>query len=197
MAIELGVNRNPVREALLKLAGEGFLHRQAGSGCRVANVDVELFRDAWQLREVVEGMAARLAAERITPVEIIRLEHQNDLLRRICSPGVSSDVVEADNAFHLMILDFSGNKALKEVWRQYLVRIVSMQTLLVPPTHVMTMDVHERTLRDHETLIEALRAHDPDAAERVARSTLARSLKDLLGIWSAQKQKQSEQKEDE
>jgi DNA-binding GntR family transcriptional regulator len=186
LAATLGVNRNPVREALLKLAGEGLLHRQAGVGCRVAKLDVELFRDVWQLRESVEGMAARLAAGRIKPVEIIRLEHQNELIKRLAKPGLSADLIEADNAFHLMILDFSGNKALREVWRQYLGRIVAMQMMLVPPNYCPSVEVHEETLREHVLIIDALKAHDPDTAERVARGSLVRSLQELLEMWRNQ-----------
>jgi DNA-binding GntR family transcriptional regulator len=197
LATELGVKRNPVREALLKLTGEGFLQRQAGTGCRVAKVDVELFRDAWELRMSVEGMAARLAAERIQPVQLIRLEHQHELIKRLAvpvsAPGLSSDLIEADNSFHLMLLEFSGNKALKEVWRQYLVRIVAMQTMLMPPTYCVPAEIHERTSRGHLAIIEALRARDADAADNAARVSLAQGLQELLSMWAAQKAQENQE----
>src|SRR3954453_19630255 len=76
LATDLKVNRNPVREALLKLTGEGLLERQAGVGCRVAKVDAKLFRELLQLRESIEGTAACLAAPLIREVDLIRLEHE-------------------------------------------------------------------------------------------------------------------------
>src|SRR5688500_18233735 len=63
LAAVLGVNRNSVREALLKLAGEGFLERQVGTGCRVAPLDARAMKDLWELRMAIEGMACRLAAK--------------------------------------------------------------------------------------------------------------------------------------
>src|SRR5436190_15366100 len=89
LAEELGVKRNPVREALLTLTGEGFIERRSGVGCRVAKVDFDLFRELLQLREMIEGMAARLAAPVISQVDLIRLEHEHDLMQRMPMTGES------------------------------------------------------------------------------------------------------------
>src|SRR3954467_4823515 len=86
VASELGVNRNPVREALLKLSGEGLLEREAGVGCRVAKHGIDLLCDAWQLRESVEGMGARIAASTMTGAELLRLQHEHELMQRLTEP---------------------------------------------------------------------------------------------------------------
>jgi DNA-binding GntR family transcriptional regulator len=179
LAAELGVNRNPVREALLKLAGEGFVERHAGLGCRVAKIDVELLSEAWQLRESVEGMAARLAARRMQPVEMMRLEHEFSLMKRFASPKEFSSFAECDNTFHRMLVEFSGNRALREVWRQYLVRIVTAQAALWPAAYVPRTQEMRVTILEHATIVKALQSRNGATAERAVRRHLSRGLRDL------------------
>ena len=83
LAARFGVNRNPVREALLRLAAEGLLERSPGIGCRVPRWDIGALSDMYQLREAIEGMAARLAAERVDRVLLMRMEHEEHLFERL------------------------------------------------------------------------------------------------------------------
>ncbi len=62
LAEELQVSRTPLREALRVLESEGLLHSEPGRGVRVVPADVKKFLAAYQLREVIDGLAARLAA---------------------------------------------------------------------------------------------------------------------------------------
>jgi len=113
-------------------------------------------------------------------VQLIRLEHQLDLIRRLSEQGHTADLVDADNDFHQMIVEFSGNKALREVWRQYLTRIVAMQMIMQPAGYVPPESELQETVNGHAQILEALRAHDAVAAERSARQHLVGTLDQLL-----------------
>lgn len=185
LAAELGVNRNPVREALLKLTGEGLLERHAGLGCRVARMDIDILRGLWQLRESLEGMGARLAAERIAPVQLMRLEHEHALMQQLTHEGQEQALVDSDNRFHHMILEFSGNRILLEVWHNYLQRIIVAQTVLFPAYRHLDA-VHRETFSGHAEIVKALATRKPDQAEQVMRrairdgfACLMKALKDL------------------
>src|SRR5262245_43634726 len=74
IAQELDVSRNPVREALQALATEGFVVIEPRRGARVATVSRDRAVDLFEVREALEGLAARLAAERRTPDQLAGLQ---------------------------------------------------------------------------------------------------------------------------
>ena len=107
LAAELNVSRNPVREALVRLAAEGVLERSPGSGCRVPVRDNQWLVDMYQFREALEGMAARLAARRVTRVQLLRLEEENSLFERLATELTDEEYLdrseenrEIDRQFH-------------------------------------------------------------------------------------------------
>jgi len=190
LAAEIGVNRNPVREALLKLAGEGFLERNVGTGCRVARADARTFKDVWELRQAVEGMACRLAAQTITDAELARIEHEHELLKRLARLGQEPAIAECDTRFHRLILEASGNAALLRVWNQYLAQTIAMQNMVARFPPETRLPMHRDTIVEHGRLVAALRAHDRDEAERVVRAQLTRGLNEVLG-WLERDQRRA------
>jgi DNA-binding GntR family transcriptional regulator len=182
LASELGVNRNPVREALLKLTGEGLLERQAGVGCRVAKQGIDLLCDAWQLRESVEGMAARIAATRMTEAGLLRLQHEHELMQRLTGPSMDEALAASDDRFHRQIVESSGNQALHEVWQQYLTRIIATQVALIPQYRAAS--VYSEMFEQHQAILDALIARDPDTAERAIRVHIASGREQLMRAMS-------------
>jgi DNA-binding GntR family transcriptional regulator len=181
LAAELGVNRNPVREALLKLAGEGFLERSVGTGCRVVRADARRLKDLWELRQAVEGMACRLAATLADDAQLARIEHEHELLKHLARLGQEAAIAECDTRFHRLIVEASGNDALLRVWNQHLAQTIAMQnTMVCRPTSDL-MPLHQKTIEQHRRLVSALKAHDADAAERCVRGQIARGLEEVLG----------------
>jgi DNA-binding GntR family transcriptional regulator len=180
LASELGVNRNPVREALLKLTGEGLLERQAGVGCRVAKHGIDLLCDTWQLRESVEGMGARIAATTMTDAEMLRIQHEHELMRRLTEPTMDEALAASDDRFHRLIIEASRNQALREVWQQYLTRIVAAQVVLIP--EYRTASVYSEMFAHHQVIVDALVARNSDAAECAIRYHIACGRNQILQV---------------
>lgn len=168
LAESLGVSRVTVREALRIMQGERLLVTKRGSGgtvvasaatspeaiCADGDYQVQV-REAFEFRLAVEGMAARLAAERGTPAEIDDLLACQDALR------VSSGVDEfrrVDSAFHLAIARMSRNSMLRRSVEE--ARAAAFAWLDLRNFEVF----HDSSIRGHEAIIEAIERQAPDAA---------------------------------
>lgn len=125
LAAEIGISRTPIREALNQLVSEGLLDRRPRSGVFVRIPDNDEIEELFDLREVIEGYAVSRASSRITPAQLEKLrglstEMQNIIVEFSASglPTLDAEFAikwfTADSAFHLMLLQISGNrKALK------------------------------------------------------------------------------------
>ncbi|MFM2183640.1 MAG: hypothetical protein RJB61_1934, partial [Actinomycetota bacterium] len=118
IAAELEVSRNPVREALQALAAEGFVELEPRRGARVARVPAERAAELFEVRAALEGLMARLAAERRTEADV-------DLLRSLVDRGLAA-VASADRSslpmlnteFHAALGDAARNGLLVETIQQ-------------------------------------------------------------------------------
>ena len=180
LAAELGVSRNPVREALLKLSAEGLLEREPGLGCRVPRWDVESLSGMYQVREALEGMAARLAAGRASAVELIRLEHEHAVLEQLSEVDWIGEANESDNRFHRQIVQMSGSRAVSRAWDQNRILVISPRQFLREiggendPIRQGTLEglpkQRDRVLQEHGRILTAVKNADADEAEAAARA---------------------------
>jgi len=117
LASSLGLSRTPVRHALGQLVAEGFLEKKKKKGCYIPDVSAQDARQVFFLRENIEGMAAASAARFATEDNIVFLK---TLVEKEANPdGTLSklDVLEINQAFHLGIARFSGNRYLEHYCR--------------------------------------------------------------------------------
>ena len=166
LAERLGVSRNPVREALQALAGEGFVELLPRRGAVVAQVTAEQAEDLFDVRTALEPLAARLAARRADPDGVDRLR---DVLRRARD---ATDLGELDllatynTQFHSLVVELSGNDYLS-----LLVAPMARRVQWVFRTSAATRAPHSWT--EHEELLRAIASGDEEYAEAVARSHVA------------------------
>lgn len=114
LARELGVSRTPAREALRRLQGEGLV-ASSGSGLIVASLSVADVENAYLLIECLEGLACRLAAERLTDEGALRLRAALD---QLTAAGETADLdawILADSRFHEAIRTLAANPTLAQV----------------------------------------------------------------------------------
>lgn len=177
LADTFGVSRTPVREAVRRLLQEGLLETRPTQGVRVRQPDLRDALDAYAVRETLEGMAARLAAERSDGDQRRELLGLLDQVERSAGSDQATQV-EADLTFHRRVAELSANPSL----------VRALETLAgnVTPLKVHTRDLNaaEATSRQHRAVADAILRGDGDGAEAAMRTHVAyfaRLLADRFG----------------
>jgi DNA-binding GntR family transcriptional regulator len=158
IAQELGVSQAPVREALRDLEQLGCIVHEPFRGCSVRAFSAEELLEAFPVRAALEALAARLAAERITEGELLRLAELLDTMRAAARRGDAHDQSQANASFHATIVRAARNVTLERQWQ--LLEPFSRTYLTVSQPGTDLLALSER----HIPILEALRARDPDAA---------------------------------
>lgn len=158
----LGIGRTPVREALIELEHEGLVKVIPRKGVVVVPITVEDIRDVYEMREVLDCLAVRLAIERgVSDDELNSFEDLFEELLEHPDYEPAENLLEADRAFHDLILRCSGNR-----W------LVDMAGLLVERSQLIRMISHKRPGRmeaswhEHLGVIKAIRENNVVLAEK-------------------------------
>lgn len=173
LAEELGVSRNPIREAIRILENTGLVEVTPRRGAHVALLDPTRAVELLELRSVLEAFAAQLAARRRTPEQLAEIRRAFDDGR---AATASNDTVKAANehrAFHLAIEAAAGNSYLGPT-----VEPLRAQTELV-----FSVLVENRGLLgwgEHAEILAAIEAEDDVAAQEATRRHMTSVLDDLL-----------------
>ncbi|MGH2490711.1 MAG: GntR family transcriptional regulator [Candidatus Limnocylindria bacterium] len=167
LAAKFGVSRTPIREALKRLVDGNLLHADPIRGLVVRAPEAAEVEEVYLVREVLDGLAARLAAQRVTPDDLARLRLINDTMRQGIRDGRTDVIVNANIAFHDLIYAVAGNRTLARHGMELrnFVRRFSSEAF-ASPSRV------DAVLRDHERVLEALERRDSAAAERASTEHL-------------------------
>jgi DNA-binding GntR family transcriptional regulator len=171
IAQELGVSQAPVREALRDLEQLGCIVHEPFRGCSVRAFSAEELLEAFPVRAALEALAARLAAERMTEDELLRLAELLETMRHAARRGDAHDQSQANASFHATIVRAARNATLERQWsflepysRTYLtVSQPGLDLLALSERHVPILDALRA--RDGEAAAEAMHNHLMDAAE--------------------------------
>ncbi|ADZ71285.1 GntR family transcriptional regulator [Polymorphum gilvum] len=172
----LGISRTPMREAMAKLEQEGLLERIPAGGYAVRTFTFEDVIDAIELRGVMEGTAARLAAERgVEPVKLRQFRKVVEALDRTLGSDVKKmdfdGYVELNSELHELLAGLSGSEMVRrEVERASRLAFASPSAFLREQEDVLEF---RRSLigaqAQHRALLEAIEAREGSRAEAVAR----------------------------
>lgn len=157
------VSRTPVREALARLQTAGLTTVVPTQGTIVRPVSILEIEETYVLREAFEDLAARLAAQRATRWEIARLHGFQHHMKRYRDEDDWQAWSETNWMFHDAIFQAAGNRRLRMA-NGDLVDLVRRFFRI----SAADREIAERTLREHDAIVGAIEAHDPDAAGRVA-----------------------------
>jgi DNA-binding GntR family transcriptional regulator len=166
IAADLDVSRNPVREALQALAGEGFIELEPRRGARVAVVSQAQAGELFEVREVLEGLVASLAATRRTEAEVAAMRAVVEEGCDAAEAGNLADLPALNTRFHTLLAMTARNEMLAETierLRHLIEWIYSQRIAQRAP----------RSWREHSLIVDAIAGGDADTAERVARAHIA------------------------
>jgi DNA-binding GntR family transcriptional regulator len=168
-AAELGVGQNSVREAINELTKEGLVKKGAGRSARVIKLTRSDVAHIYQVRGLLEALAARLVAER--GGDLALLEQAVDAMERAAAAGDTPQLIDADLRFHLLLAEQSGNPVLLEHLRRLLVPLFAFVLIRVN-TNKRGSKPWKISLSQHRKILEFIRMGDPALAELfVARAT--------------------------
>lgn len=171
LADEFDVSRVPVREALQMLEREGFVELLPRRGAVVRSLTPAVVSDLFDIRQALEVLAARRAAERIDAAGLERLSAVLEDGRRALAAGDTAWSGSANTAFHETVVDLAGNESLRDLLEPLSGRLTWLFR--------QTRD-YPRVQAEHEQLFAALVVHDAELAGAVALAHVRASRHMLL-----------------
>lgn len=180
LAVALGVSRSPVRDALKRLAHKGLVDMRPRKGVTVASFSAAQISDFFDLREALEGLAARLAAERMSAEEIGRLRAHLHRIGEELAPGRPHGYPSSDEDFHARILQGARSQQLTRAMQTIQARV----RLFRRRSGAMRLRA-EQALAEHRAILAAIESRDAGAAEAGMRQHIRNARENLLGKPSA------------
>jgi DNA-binding GntR family transcriptional regulator len=159
LALRYGVSRTPVREALLRLAGEQLIDIFPQSGTFVSRIPIRALPEAILVRKSLEELTASQCARAAAPPQIAALKASIDRQRNLARSGDRVGFHEADDSFHAEIAAAAGFQSTWRLILQVKVQVDRYRLLTLPVPGRMT-----RVVAEHAAVVEAIAAHDDKAA---------------------------------
>ena len=163
LADRFGISRTPIRDAMVRLEAEGLITHQPRQGAVVRSLSHREIMELYEMRQVLEGTAARNAAVHASEPERNELERLNELMRD--SAGDPEKVAGINRRFHAVLYECSHNRFL-------LLALESMANsmALLGPTTLASTDRTMTAAREHADILEAVALAQANQAEQAARA---------------------------
>jgi DNA-binding GntR family transcriptional regulator len=174
IAESYGVSRTPVREAILRLAGEGLVEIFPQSGIFVSRIPLSALPEAIIIRKALEETTARMAARRATASQLLALQSILQRQREACAVDDHDTFHEADELFHATIADVAGHPGIWALTLQVKVHVDRYRRVTLPQAGRIAGAITE-----HEKILAALEARSPAAAVAAMGAHLDRLLSDI------------------
>mgnify|MGYP000041436577 CR=1 FL=1 len=174
LADKMGVSRTPVREAIRRLEKEGLVNIEPRHGAYAAKVSVEDMIEILEVRELMESMAAQLAANRITQEQLDALLQTENEYQKAVKSGDVEDMIVLDSKFHKQVVEASHNRTLYQL-------IEPLQEIALRFRYMYYNDNTraEKMPSEHERILKALSQGNGEAARKAAEKHL-RSIKEKI-----------------
>jgi DNA-binding GntR family transcriptional regulator len=179
LAAQLGVSREPVRQALLLLQREGLLHAQPNRSAQVAAVDRQLISDLYELREGVESSVVATLARRpgfdVKPFRIL-IARGRTAVRQRDLPAL----IDLDVSFHASLYEAAGNRVIVEVMRGQWIHIRRVMAMVLDQAAY-----RQQVWDEHEAIVQAIHARRAASASFSAGRHIRAARKMLLTVFAA------------
>lgn len=162
LAEHLGVSRTPVREAIRQLEADGLVAHVPRLGATIRVLDYTEVMELYEMRAVLEGTAARLAARAASDIELDELIAINNELAAVPDPKAA---YQLNRQFHMTLLDAAKNRYLTKS-----VNALQKTLLILGPSTLLEADRAHQAIAEHGKLLAALKDRDSAQAEALMRA---------------------------
>lgn len=162
LAERLGVSRTPIREAIRQLEADGLVTHVPRQGASLRTLDYAEVMELYEMRAVLEGTAARLAARAASDIEIEELAALN---QDLAEAGDGPEAVLLNRQFHGAILDAAKNRFLARSMTS-----LHKALMILGPTTLTHADRARDAIEEHRGILDAIKARDGALAEAVMRA---------------------------
>jgi len=177
-AERLGMSRTPVREAMIRLEQEGIVELRSRHGMRVMPISAADMQEIYEVLTALESAAAAIVAAR--GLDDARLNELRSAVDEMDQALANDDLLrwsQADERFHLLLVEMSGNNRIRnfvrQVWAQS--NRARLLTLRLRPKPIGSN-------KDHAALVDAIARRDPEAAKRIHEDHRQRAGKMLTSL---------------
>jgi DNA-binding GntR family transcriptional regulator len=168
LADQLGISRTPIREALQRLAHDGLVRLDARNGASVAELSLGAIQELYDLREILEGSAARFAAQNAKASDRQRLDAI--VGQEGTHLGDPVALARLNKLYHRAICEAANNRYLTSA-----IATFSTTLLLLGPTTLAAQHRADESHREHWLVVEAITNRDADGAEELMRRHIRRA----------------------
>ena len=175
LASDLGISRTPLISALKFLEHEKLIETKPRRGFFVRLFTIEEMISIFEIREVLEGLSARRAAQTISKKEAAKLQAIFQPFLEVEDITDYQAYSKADRQFHNYIAEIAAREFLTSILQTFNIISLAYQY----PTSEGLIRAPNETINDHTSIVEAICNHDPDAAEQLMREHLQKAITEL------------------
>ena len=161
LALEYGISRTPLREALKVLAAEGLVLLKPRRGCYVTQLSEQDIDEVFPVMAMLEGRVAEVAARRATSADLARLADIHEELEKHAAANNADRFFEANKRFHAALQEIAGNR--------YLAQLIDDARKVIKLTRRDSLRLEGRlkqSLEEHREILDALRTKDTERARQ-------------------------------
>ena len=178
----LGVSRSPVREALNQLEKEGLVTIKNNVGAKVVDLTLDDLSHIYDVIEVIDGAASRLACDKLNDEEIKELKEYHFMMIDASNQNNLELVFELNIQFHKYINEHTNNQYLMEIW-------TNLRSLTYFLTHFSPFIAGQAkaTIEGHQKIIDAIESRNPSLAEFDSRNHIKVAKRFMLNYYKGLK----------
>ncbi len=193
IAEEMQISRAPVREAIRELVAHDILQFLPRKGAYIAPLEPQGIKDVYLLRSSLEGLAARLAATRLSSADLVELYHLNGKMEKATHENDATAFVECDLAFHDLICQKCGHARLVKIIEG--VRIQTRLYMVMSKWHLVAHSQLNREMNAHLPILDAFKNRNEAEAEMEMRKHILSAADLLLEYMNLEKRSKSDREE--
>jgi len=177
LAIEYGISRTPLREALKVLAAEGLVTLKPRRGCYVTELSEQDLDEIYPVMALLEGRCAAEAVQKSRPADLKRLTAIHEALERHAVAGDTDGFFEANQEFHAVVQELAGNR-----WLQQLIDDTRKMLRLTRRDSLRLEGRLKQSLAEHRAILDAIVKGDSGAAGQAMHDHLLSGRKALVKL---------------